>query len=410
MSDVDRARLDEFVEAHDRASLLQSSGWPDMKENWGREYLGVEEDGKLVATAVVLTRSIPMARSMWYMPRGPVMDYSDEKLLAFFLKSIKQYAKSKRCGFLKIDPNVILRKTLMENEEGIEELHEAGEKSALALEVFDLFKKAGFRHGGFLKEMHSTIQPRYAAITEKEDFENDLPKRTKRFLKDAKKSQVVVTKGDVSDLDDFAFVVSKTEERKGVHLRSQDYFRRFFEVYGDRVQLYIARIPLKEACEEFGEKADALKKELAETPESAPKKQRIVGEQLASAEKQLAFFRECRERDGDVAVLAGCLSVLYANTTEMLYAGMNGTYSKVTAQFPVYFDTMSEAFSKGAAYASMGGVPGTLDDGLTKFKANFIPHVVEYLGEFDYVFSNYTYFMYEKMVPFGLSVLRKLRR
>ena len=31
----------------------------------------------------------------------------------------------------------------------------------------------------------------------------------------------------------------------------------------------------------------------------------------------------------------------------------------------------------------MGGVEGTLDDGLTKFKDNFNPMINEFIGEFD---------------------------
>ena len=31
----------------------------------------------------------------------------------------------------------------------------------------------------------------------------------------------------------------------------------------------------------------------------------------------------------------------------------------------------------------MGGVEGTLDDGLTKFKDNFAPTINEFIGEFD---------------------------
>lgn len=31
----------------------------------------------------------------------------------------------------------------------------------------------------------------------------------------------------------------------------------------------------------------------------------------------------------------------------------------------------------------MGGVEGTLDDGLSVFKSNYNPTVVEYVGEFD---------------------------
>ena len=48
--------------------------------------------------------------------------------------------------------------------------------------------------------------------------------------------------------------------------------------------------------------------------------------------------------------------------------------------------------------ANMGGVEGSLDDGLTKFKSNFAPHIEEFIGEFNipvnkvlYRVSNFVY-------------------
>ncbi|WP_462289643.1 peptidoglycan bridge formation glycyltransferase FemA/FemB family protein, partial [Holdemanella biformis] len=37
----------------------------------------------------------------------------------------------------------------------------------------------------------------------------------------------------------------------------------------------------------------------------------------------------------------------------------------------------------GCSWSNMGGVEGTLDDGLTKFKDNFNPTINEFIGEFD---------------------------
>lgn len=41
------------------------------------------------------------------------------------------------------------------------------------------------------------------------------------------------------------------------------------------------------------------------------------------------------------------------------------------------------AFERGCSWSNMGGVEGSLDDGLTKFKDNFNPTINEFIGEFD---------------------------
>ena len=39
----------------------------------------------------------------------------------------------------------------------------------------------------------------------------------------------------------------------------------------------------------------------------------------------------------------------------------------------------------------MGGVEGTLDDGLTKFKSNFNPTIEEFIGEFNIPVNPFLY-------------------
>lgn len=46
----------------------------------------------------------------------------------------------------------------------------------------------------------------------------------------------------------------------------------------------------------------------------------------------------------------------------------------------------------------MGGVDGDLQDGLSKFKLNFNPVVVEYIGEFDWPIYKFLYFLAMKLL------------
>ena len=269
----------------------------------------------------------------------------------------------------------------------------------------------GYLHQGFYWEMSSTIQPRFSSVVFDEgDFMGSLPNRTKRFLKDAVKRNVVVERHGKEAMDDFMFVIGKTEDRKEISLRSREYFERFFDVYGEDCILYIGKIYLKQAYEEYSARLEEFEKELEKLPESAYKKINRLNDQIGSTKKYIEFFKERMEVDGDVAILAGCLSVLYGHGLEMLYAGMNEDYSKIPAQFPVYVESMQLAFSKGADYASMGGVEGDLQDGLLRFKENFSPKLVEEIGEFDRVFSRFWYFAYKKGLPKLRAVRAKLRR
>ena len=64
---------------------------------------------------------------------------------------------------------------------------------------------------------------------------------------------------------------------------------------------------------------------------------------------------------------------------------------------------MKWAFENGCGTCNMGGVEGSLDDGLTKFKDNFNPMINEFIGEFDIPVNKLVY-------PFFNFVYKRLKR
>ena len=402
ITDLSPEKLDAFVEGHPACHLLQSAAWGKVKENWQPYYTGVEKDGKLVATALILSRPLIFGSYFWYIPRGPVMDYHDTELLKFYLKELVEYSKKHSCAFLRIDSGYERSVHYMGESESLFPINDQT--------ILETFKEAKFTHKGFTMEMHDTIQPRFVASVYEEDIKKGYPKRIRRFLKESNKNYVEITKEGPEALPDFMFVLSCTEEEKDIKLRNQEYFERLFELYGDKVQFYMARLPLKKAVEAESEKLKKLEENLANLPDSAPRRKIQLEEQMSSVRRFLEFFKECQKEDDDEALLAGCFAINYGNNSEILYAGMNRTYSKITAQVPVFVETMNEAFSKGAEKVSMGGIPGTEDDGLSRFKGFFSPRVIEYLGEFDYVHRPLIYTAVEKMLPVYSKIRKKLSR
>ncbi|NCC55378.1 MAG: peptidoglycan bridge formation glycyltransferase FemA/FemB family protein, partial [Erysipelotrichia bacterium] len=99
--------------------------------------------------------------------------------------------------------------------------------------------------------------------------------------------------------------------------------------------------------------------------------------------KDIKEFEEFAKEDAHTSVIAGILSIKFGDTMEMLYAGMNDRFKKFMPQYYLYTENMKYAFAHGCQYANMGGVEGDLQDGLTKFKANFNPYINEFIGEFD---------------------------
>ena len=94
---IDPREHDAFVSAHPLCNLLQSSAWAEVKSNWDHQIVGMREGTALIASALVLIRRLPLGLCMMYVPRGPIMDYTDRQMTQRFFDALKRWAKKQRC-------------------------------------------------------------------------------------------------------------------------------------------------------------------------------------------------------------------------------------------------------------------------------------------------------------------------
>ncbi|MDF9824479.1 serine/alanine adding enzyme [Breznakia sp. PF5-3] len=371
---VDAKVHDDFVESHELCNLLQSSSWAKVKENWDSTIVGVFDDDTLIASSLVLIKHLPMGFTMFYTPRGPIMDYTDKRIVKYFLQELKKYAKSKRCLFIKMDPGIHI------NDYPIGEPNDNHYDVSTVLENMKL---AGAIHQGYPKEIAKVIQPRFQANVYKSDtFEKDLPRHTKRLIKDALKRDVQVEIADKNRIDEFSEVVALTEKRKNVNLRNHEYFQLLMDTYGDDAYLFLGSVNIPQSLEKLKKQYAENEQELKMVDEKSRKKINRLQDIKNSLEKSIKEF-EAFVGMNENTVIAGVLSIKFGNTMEMLYAGMNDDFKKFMPQYHIYVENMKYAFEHGCDFCNMGGVEGDLQDGLTKFKSNFNPMINEFIGEFD---------------------------
>lgn len=380
---------DEFVIKHPLCNLLQSSKWGEVKENWTRIILGVKDYDRLVSSSMILVKKLPMGFSMFYIPRGPVMDYENKSLVTFTLDNIRKYAKGKRCLFITFDP------AIHRNDYPIKEAKESHNKNIN--DILQNLSSCGAIFKGFTTSIDETIQPRYHAnVYACDDFESTLSKSAKKGLATVKKKMIHVESYGQEGVERFSHVMHRTEERKNIHLRDADYFRRLMNIYGDDAVIYLAQLPLKELYDDTKTKLDKNLKDLEECPPNAKKKRFTLEELHASLIREEKELKDNYNRDGDIAVISGALCVKYGNTAEILYAGMDERYKRYMAPYASFYKCMTWSFEHGCAWCNMGGIEGDLKGGLTNFKANYNPIINEFIGEFDlpvykslYAFAQY---------------------
>ncbi len=382
---ISAAEHDHFTKASPQVNLLQSSNWAKIKSNWDNERIGFYKDDRLVASASILIKPLPLGFTMLYIPRGPIMDYSNKELLSFVLQSLKKYGKTKRALFIKFDPALLLRQYKMADAGSAQENSET-------LSYLDNLQKAGAIWTGRTTDMAESIQPRFQAnVYTTENLSQTFPKHTKRLMKDAVNRGVVTMRGQLDHVQDFAQIVEMTEGRKGVALRNQDYFKKMMTIYGQYAYLHLAKVNLPQRLAEYKAQLEQIDKDLCATAEHQKKRLTKLTQQKASVQKYITEFEQFVDTYDEELIIAGILSVRFGNVMEMLYAGMNDDFKKFYPQYSLYPKVFDDALQEGIIWANMGGVEGSLDDGLTKFKANFNPTFEEYIGEFNLPVNTFLY-------------------
>ena len=366
---------DQFVKEHELVNVLQSSAWEEVKSDWQHEKFGVYRGDKLLATASILIKTLPLGYRMFYIPRGPVLDYKDAELLNFVLQSIKSYARSKRAIFVIFDPSICLSQSSIKHEKT-----EYPENMA----IIENLQRMGVRWSGKTDGMGDTIQPRIQAKIYKENFAEDkLCKSTKQAIRSARNKGVEIKIGGDELLESFSFLMKKTEKRKDIHLRNEAYYKKLLDNFKDKAYIALATLDIAKRLRELEEqlaKNLALEEAFTESTRTSKveaqrrKKERLVEER--------AFLQRYLNEEKSNIPLAATLSLEFGNTSVNLYAGMDDAFKRYNAPILTWYETARYAFERGMVWQNLGGVENSLNGGLYHFKEKFNPTIEEYLGEF----------------------------
>ena len=173
--------MNEFVVNSPMNSFLQMYEWADVKDNWGHLFCAVkDENGKMVASILILTRSAPFGYKMMYIPRGPIMDYQNEELVTFVINRLKEIGKREKAFVIRFDPNVLHNRYLFEEKDK--------EHIPQNEDVLERLKKLGALHKGFTMRVDESTQPRFvAAMDVDENYHDRLIRKTRQSLRTTEK-------------------------------------------------------------------------------------------------------------------------------------------------------------------------------------------------------------------------------
>ncbi len=245
-----------FIERQGHASFLQTPAWGQVKSEWRHESIGWFRDGQLIGVGLVLYRQLPkIARSLAYLPEGPVLDWSDPALPEL-LEAMAAHLRRQGAFGIRMGPPVVTRTWSTETVKSAiaDDAHArlgdvpADTRSDIGDTVTSTLRAAGWRSqvgdGGF-----SAGQPQYVfqiplAGRDETSVLTGMNQLWRRNIKKAAKSGVEVSIGTTDDLPAFHDVYAETAARDHFSPRPLSYFQEMFAALTNedphRIRLYLA--------------------------------------------------------------------------------------------------------------------------------------------------------------------------
>lgn len=383
-----------FWENHPCKTFLSSPKISKLREksNWKTYYVGVKEEEKLVAAAMLFSHKRHFGVSEFYSPRGLLLDYNNESLLSYFIKELKKFIKEKKGYVLRIDPYILYKERDIDGnivEDGINNS-----------KVVDNLKKLGFRKVS--TENKEQVGWMFSLNLEgktEEDILKEMKPNTRNTIRKAEKIGIDVREISYDELEEFQNIMIETGERKGFHVRSLSYFQEMYNLFynTDEVKYFITSLDLEKYSisleNEKKEKEDKINS-LSDAKYNEGQKKNLSNE-ISSLNKRIDEAKDIMEKTGKKVInLSGSMFMLIKPEVIYLSSGNYEEYMKFNSQYLIQWELIKYGIEHGFKKHNFYGIPENInthpkDYGIYEFKRGFNGVVEELIGEFELPITNH---------------------
>ena len=256
---------DDLIASLSNPHLLQTWEWSQVKAKYGWEPLpfvwhgqSSTVNGQPVAAAMVLKRRIPIggfaARlNILYIPKGPLMDWSDEPLRERVLDDLQSFAKRQGGIFLKIDPDVVLGTGVPERSPTSPNVGMGKHQNSGGQAVMSALKRRGWRFSSDQIQFRNTVM--IDLSPSEEEMLARMKQKTRYNVRLASKKGVTMCVGNKDDLSMLYKMYAETSLRDGFVIRDEGYYqivwRTFMESETPTCEPLIAEVDGEPVAEIF---------------------------------------------------------------------------------------------------------------------------------------------------------------
>ena len=384
-------------------SFYQMPEWAKVKKTngWNSYFVGLKDKNKIVAATLLLSKKIKLFKTMFYAPRGFLLDYDNLELLKEFTEKIKEFIKSKDALFLKINPYVDYQERTVDGD-----IVENTEKK----ELFRTLESLGFKHNGFYIEQDkkTDLEPRWISVLDingksMDELYSEMRSSTKWRLNNSKKNALRIIEAKYDDLEEFKNLMKHTAERREFVDRPLSYYQDMFKILDEKnlVKVLLIEINFKELVELSEKTLKETNAKIDELKENTRKEKQLKELYLEKErlEKKIEELNEIIKEDGEKKIISGGWYMLYGREIIYLFGASYKKYMKYNPQYLLQWEMINYAIDNNYEAFNFYGIDGNFNKeskgfGLFDFKRGFNAKVHELIGEFDLVIDKPRYLLY----------------
>lgn len=402
---VDAETLNKYVVSSKKPHYLQTGAWGEVNEvrNITPNYLLVKDGDEIIGSALLLQKKV-LHYSTYYCPRGFITDFENKDYVKKMIEVLTKYVKDNNGLYLKIDPDIIIRKH--NPDASVKE--EFNDK----LELLEYIKTLGGKHRGFTKKFKDSSIPRYTfrVNVAQDNLLESFHPTTRKLLRRNNPYNIKVFIGDNNNLDDFYSIMKDTASRKHIYLEDKSFFETFYNVLHkwNMADLYVAKVDVNELKLKYMQMIEEVEKEL-KSLEGSNKKGKIVdlNNQLVKYNKEI---KDINKINKDELILSSIITTKFGDKVWTIHGANANEIPFVNANYEIYWQIIKDARDQGYNWVDFYGTEGDIDKdsdayGIYNFKVRFGGDFDEFIGEFDFITKPFAY----KIIMFALKIRRRLK-
>jgi peptidoglycan pentaglycine glycine transferase (the first glycine) len=349
------ADWDSLIQELPGATFLQSLEWAQIKEPVGwqpKYYQRNNENGPLQSAGMVLYRSLSILPiRIAYVPRGPLVDWSDPSQYRSVLHDLINQAKDQKAIFIKIDPDLTVGRGIPQTD--------SDRPDPTGIEVRNYLLGTGWLFSPDQIQFRNTVE---IDLTPAEDeILMRMHQKTRYNIRLAEKKGVVVSEAVKTEWPAIYRMYGETAARDGFIIRSWDYYQRVWSI--------------------------------------------LTGSKMAA----------CLKAEVNGELVGAIWVVGFGRKAHYLYGMSNSRHREYMPNYLLQWRGMLLAKSQGRCVYDMWGAPDEFTDqdslsGVFRFKQGFGGDVVRTLGAWDYPINPSLYRLYTSVLPKILNIMRARNR